>query len=152
MSDMFFIDREPRQLGTLHDRMACVLHLMHARLGSDGGENTDLWHAVYDLATLVEHLPDAAFHRKTDAIVPATHRMAKRGTARPDWDCRGRTTRRRSEREEIAALQRFVRNFVALFQDADMRPEDECRALYAEARQLMILPDQPATDGPTQGA
>lgn len=36
---------------------------------------------------------------------------------------------------------RFVRDFVALFRDSDMRPEDECRALYARATAILAADD-----------
>ncbi len=68
---------EARQLGSLHERMAYVGALM-LRDGSDAVSH-DLWVAIYDLQTLVKQIPDVAFHKRTDLIVPAAHRYAKRG-------------------------------------------------------------------------
>jgi hypothetical protein len=138
MSDRRYHEREPRQLGTLHDRMACVLHLMRTRLGSDGGVNTDLWHAVYDLATLVEHAPDIAFHRRDDSIVPASHRHAKKGIPAPDWDCRGKDDAPRpDEAAAPAEAVQFARDFLELFRTSDMTPADECHILYARAEAIV---------------
>jgi len=57
--------------------MAYVGALM-LRDGSDAVSH-DLWVAIYDLQTLVKQIPDVAFHKRTDLIVPAAHRYAKRG-------------------------------------------------------------------------
>lgn len=40
---------------------------------------------------------------------------------------------------KFTALKEFTEAFVKLFRDSDMRPEDECHDLYAQAEEALAL-------------
>jgi hypothetical protein len=53
-------ETEPRFLGTLHERMQHVMHLLRKSVGTfQGITSTDLWHAIHDLELEVSYTTPA---------------------------------------------------------------------------------------------
>jgi len=74
-------DHQPRQLGSLHDRMSYLLHLLRHREQIRYADH-NIGVAIEDLATIVAHIPDVAFNTGSGPetpLVSANRKNAKRG-------------------------------------------------------------------------